>query len=145
MSSRITDWDQVPDLGKVPDRVIADRLGCSLSAVHRQRKARGIPRHRPDWDSVAEDFGVVADCVIAKRLGCSNSTVGIERRRRGIAKAPHHGGSPRDTHPRYDWNLAKNWWGHASDAEIAKLLGCSRNAVHLHRKRRGIPAMGTSE
>lgn len=42
-----TDWTTVPDLGRVPDRVIAARLGCCVSTVVKARQARGIPACRP--------------------------------------------------------------------------------------------------
>lgn len=42
-----TDWTSVPDLGQVPDRVIATRLGCCVSTVVKARQARGIPACRP--------------------------------------------------------------------------------------------------
>lgn len=37
------EWDKVEDLGKVIDRVIAERLGCSTVAVMLARKALGLP------------------------------------------------------------------------------------------------------
>ena len=33
-------------LGHVPDRAIAEALGCSIVTVHKKRKARGIASYR---------------------------------------------------------------------------------------------------
>lgn len=44
MKSNI-DWSTVDaDLGKVPDAVIAKRIGCDRRTVRRRREALGIPR-----------------------------------------------------------------------------------------------------
>jgi hypothetical protein len=40
------DWDKVEDLGKVPDKVLAERLGCSVPAVYNARRLRKIPSVR---------------------------------------------------------------------------------------------------
>lgn len=37
------DWDNVTDLGEVPDSVIAERFGISAAAVHAARRRRSIP------------------------------------------------------------------------------------------------------
>lgn len=42
-----TDWSAVPDLGQVPDRVIAARLNCCVSTVVKARQARDIPACLP--------------------------------------------------------------------------------------------------
>lgn len=42
MSPRIR-WDDVPDLGRVADSVIARRLGVDRRAVYQARVARGLP------------------------------------------------------------------------------------------------------
>lgn len=36
------DWDNVEDLGKVADKVIAERVGCSVVSVCIARRRRGI-------------------------------------------------------------------------------------------------------
>jgi hypothetical protein len=42
------DWDSVEDLGKVPDLVLAKRLGLSsVTSVTRARKYRGIAKYAP--------------------------------------------------------------------------------------------------
>lgn len=82
------DWDAVDDLGKVSDRVIAERLGISISTVMKTRKRRGIPaapfpQEGTDWASVP-DLGITPDEDIALRLGVTRSAVGAARVRRGI-------------------------------------------------------------
>ena len=39
-------WTSDPDIGKVPDSVIADRYGVTKSRVHAVRKQKGIPAFR---------------------------------------------------------------------------------------------------
>jgi hypothetical protein len=39
-------WDDEPDLGKVPDRVLAAKLGCPHGTVTMARRRRGIPAAR---------------------------------------------------------------------------------------------------
>lgn len=84
------DWDSVLDLGQVPDRALADRLGCGPTAVRYQRNLRSIPPYAPhkrakgiDW-SVVRDFGEVPDRIIAERLGCTIRSVWRQRVKRGI-------------------------------------------------------------
>lgn len=36
-------WDEVKDLGKMPDTVLAEKLRVSSQAVHAARQRRGIP------------------------------------------------------------------------------------------------------
>lgn len=40
------DWDAETDLGKVPDRVLAERHDCSPGTVAKARRARGIAAYR---------------------------------------------------------------------------------------------------
>lgn len=80
-------WEDVEDLGQVPDRVIAERLGCGITAVYDARLKRGIPgaRRKIDWEKV-EDLGKTWDAKIARRLGTSHSVVAAARRKRGIPR-----------------------------------------------------------
>jgi hypothetical protein len=88
LTARI-DWSAVADLGEVPDRVIAERLGCTQSAVSVARRRAGVPAwdtsrapKRIAWDE--QPLGRVADLELARRLGCAATTVGAARKLRGI-------------------------------------------------------------
>ena len=83
------DWSLVADLGQVPDRVIAERLGVDRTTVRDARVARGIPAHRPrsnpvDWSQI-RGLGTMPDRVIAAVLGLRPGSVSQARRAAGIA------------------------------------------------------------
>lgn len=137
VKSKDIDWSQVTDLGEIPDRVIAERLGCSKYVIERKRRRLGIPGckrsswktrvPRINWDEV-RDLGKTSCVQIAQRLGCSKSLVLQACNARNIRVK---GGN-------IDWNnvldLGKIW-----DTTIAKRLGCSQTAVCRARTRLGIP------
>ena len=77
------DWSKVEDLGKVPDGVIARRLGCDASVVWRARTKRKINSIYRDWDAV-EDLGKTWDKDIAERLGVAEAGVCGARKVRNI-------------------------------------------------------------
>lgn len=81
-------------IGKMPDRQLAQRIGCSPDSVSQARQRRGIPAYQPphtvDWNTVT-DLGVETDAAIAARLGITAAAVCGMRRRRGIPSArPKH-------------------------------------------------------
>jgi DNA-binding CsgD family transcriptional regulator len=131
------DPNSIEDLGKVPDKVIAARLGCNPKWIHKVRKARGIPSHASqfthiDWDSVP-DFLTGDISIIAERLGCSPLTVKDARSR-------HIPGSRKGLtrHRRVDWDSVTDL-GKMYDVEVAKKWGCSKQSVLRARTRLGIP------
>lgn len=162
MSKPRTDWDAVPDLGKVPDRELARRLGVSPVAVGQARDARGIPRCQrgqsrvlPDVspcagnmtpDNVRDERGCIvwtrvdwsagSDADIAKAIGSNISTVRAARERLGIPSARRRGAIA----PLFDWSAVP--LGKMSDRDIARNIGMSRNAVAAARERLGIPPFG---
>jgi len=91
------DWKGIKDLGKVPDRVIADRLGVSHTTVgyHRRKLGAGAYRGRAidRYAAVSHLFGVLPDAQLARDLGVSKQAVMRERRVRGIPKPPKPVGS----------------------------------------------------
>jgi hypothetical protein len=137
VKSEDIDWSQVTDLGEIPDRTIAERLGCSKHVIWRKRRLLGIPGckrsswkarvPRINWDEV-RDLGKTSCVKIAQRLGCSNSQVLQACNARNIKVKGGH----------IDWNnvqdLGKTW-----DTTIAKRLGCSQTAISRARTRLGIP------
>lgn len=66
------DWKGIKDLGKVPDRVIADRLGVSHTTVgyHRRKLGAGAYRGRAidRYAAVSHLFGVLPDAQLARDL-----------------------------------------------------------------------------
>lgn len=84
-------WDDVTDLGLVPDTEIAKRYGVNNATVRHARKRRGIvginptPRYSIDWESVG--LGKYTDRYLADILGCSSGIVHKERNKRKIP--PH--------------------------------------------------------
>jgi len=107
------DWDEQP-LGAVTDKVIADDLGVSTSAVKKARKKRGIKGTRParekleiDWER--QPLGKRFDADIAQELGVDAKTVRVARKKLGIPR-------------KYiDWNDQP--LGKVSDAQLAKRPG----------------------
>jgi len=81
------DWDTIP-FGRETDKAIAMRIGCSVSAVVRQRRRRGIDakykggKPKADWDALP--LGQVPDTHIAQQVGCSRERVRQHREKRGI-------------------------------------------------------------
>jgi len=129
------DWDQEDDLGRVPDKVLAERHIVSASAVARARMRRGIPAFNPprikrdiDWD--AQPLGEVADQVIADDLGVDSTTVGKARRKLKI--------------PSFyvDWDDPEinKHLGQVPDAKLAQMVGVTPSTVAKARNRRGISA-----
>lgn len=162
MAKPRTDWSAVPDLGKVPDRELARRIGVSPVAVRHAREARGIPlcqrgqrrtarevspcagRMTPDsvrdergcivWTMV--DWSVGSDANIAAAIGSNMSTVRAARERLGIDSARKRGAVP----PRIDWSTVP--LGTMSDRDIARMTGTNRQTVQHARERLGIPPFG---
>jgi hypothetical protein len=135
------DWDAMDDLGKVPDGVIAQRLGITSAAVLSARKKRGIEAFGGqrtggkgiDWDSVS-DLGSVPDAEIAQRLNISVAAVGSQRQRRGIERFRGSGGAPSKD---IDWS--KQPLGKVPDVELARQLGLHHTSVMYQRRKRKIP------
>lgn len=81
------DWDSVRDLGKVPDHVIAARLGVDRSAVAHARRARGIPAAPTGTPTDAEwiEAGILDETkslsAVAAALGSSKPTAARVRQR----------------------------------------------------------------
>lgn len=59
MTREVIDWDTVK-LGREPDEDIAQRLGCDVTTVCRQRQNRGIARMRKSKALRGEPKAVVA-------------------------------------------------------------------------------------
>lgn len=87
-AARGINWDRHP-LGRVPDAVLARRLGVGRSAVQGARSVRGIPpvgksaRRGINWD--VQPLGICTDREIADALGVSPRLVAKVRTHRGIS------------------------------------------------------------
>lgn len=88
------DPDSIEDLGKVPDRVIAERLGCGAAWVRRKRSEKGISPFQPQKGRVTTDpninwdlipLGIKTDTQIGEELGMSYLMVSYYRKKRGIS------------------------------------------------------------
>ena len=130
-------------LGKLPDRKLAERAGVHPNTIHHERKRRGIPafvqqREAVRWTrDMIRKLGTATDRSIAAELGIPIGCVSRKRRILGIP--PYSGRSGRQ--PRaYPWSpedLA--CLGKVSDRALARALGLSTGTVALKRQMLGIP------
>lgn len=124
------DWDKQSHLfGTMPDKKLADLLGCAENTVWKRRRAAGITpfggeKKAVEWDKFSYLVNKVPTTELAKFLGCSIAAVSMYKK----SKA-------KEDHP-----LKKyfNLLGKMPDNEIAKECGCSAAAVYLLRKTLGI-------
>jgi hypothetical protein len=125
-------------LGTMPDRLLAERLGCSRQAIVERRRKLRIPPfhpHRRPWSRAEEELlGTMPDKRLARRLNRSAEGVAARRAAKGI---------PIFNPKKHRWQPADDkLLGGRPDAQIALLLGISRLAVHHRRRRLGIAPAG---
>lgn len=130
-------------LGRVPDRVVAQRAGLSMAPVVNERRRRGIPSFRPtgkriEWTpQMIRLLGSASDRAVAAELGINHHSVFVERRRRGIrafGERPHPGPEG------FPWTKKTlGLLGTLSDRSLASKLGISASAVFIKRRELGIP------
>lgn len=131
-------------LGKISDKELARRAGVHQSTVLKERRRRGIApfvrQRRPiEWtDEMTALLGTAPDTEVAAELGVPARSVMYKRHLLGI--------------PAYFLARARkrrsSFWtpdriaqlGKLSDAELARLWGISKSAVHARRRILGIPA-----
>jgi len=124
------------------DREIARRLGLTHSAIRYWRLSRGLPTN-PRLALEEERLRLyqegLSDGEIAKRLGCPRSTIQGWRQRRGLPPnyPPHYGKYLSDEEEEQRMRLYRQG---LNDREIAERLGLTTRAIHLWRRRRGLPA-----
>lgn len=151
---KATEWtpEQIAMLGTVPDRVLAEEMGCSTMVVFWNRRVRGIapcrlwasrrPRQvkstkTPYWTPKRVALlGTAIDKKIAKKLGIAHSSVASERNKRGIlAFGPQHtiaGSMARLERMRPTLETMDN-------AEAGEHYGISRERARQIRKKLGMP------
>lgn len=131
------DWNAVKDLGMIPDRLIAEKLGCREISVYYARKRLGIApfpskaskkSYKIKWDLIS-DLGKCTDEDLARRLGCTRAAVIHARKVRGIPAYAPVKSIDLDSIDEMD---------KISVAQVAKKLGCSRSAVYKACARKGI-------
>lgn len=81
-----------PDLGRLPDKALAVRHGCTRQHVSRIRALAGIarvPQPAPKQEVAAAhpDFGALSDAALAAAAGVASATVSKARRRHGITRS----------------------------------------------------------
>ncbi|NJL28596.1 MAG: hypothetical protein HC897_12260 [Thermoanaerobaculia bacterium] len=134
-------------LGEVPDRVIADALGCGLSVVAEERQKRRIPSYatqhpRCEWTPEKDALlGKDSDRAVAAVLGVSQGAVATRRRSLGIpARWP-----PKEKVYR-KWSKREiALLGTRPDTEIAEKIGVGLKLVYEMRKRLGIASPYSSQ
>lgn len=123
------DWDTVPELGDVPDIVLAKRFSVSTSTVQRARIKRGLSKHT-DWGKLP--LGTMPDTEIARIYNKPVTSVASGRQALGI---------PAFEPERIDWDAQP--LGVETDCAIALRLGVSASNVAAARTCRAIPPVNT--
>jgi hypothetical protein len=123
-------------LGRMPDRVLAKKLGRTYIAVFFRRHLKRIT-FRKKWDVRHDKYlGKMSDGDVARKIGRGKAVVAVRRRKLGIAPfgGPHGNYSPNA------WSPAElKMLGRISDKEIARRTGRSFRAVLKYREKHHIP------
>ncbi len=133
------DWPDciIRQLGTVPDRALAEEVGCSPATIRYQRCIRGIEPfsdHQADkayeW-SRDEDavLGTMPDAAVSRLLGLSEAMVRIRRKALGISPST----APLDPTP------VLPHLGREPDIKLAERFGLSQATIMKWRRARGIP------
>lgn len=132
-------------LGKVPDRVLAERAGLHFGTVQHERRRRGIPPYRPqrpdiEWtDEMVALLGTDTDPNVAAELGIPKSSVRYKRTKLGIPPYTEPS-SNRTSDAEAFWTQRRRaLLGTAHDGEIARRLGVTRPFVLYWRSKFLIP------
>lgn len=74
-------------LGKVEDKELAKKIGCSVGVVTNKRNLVGIPRYdKLNWSENDKLLGTMTDGALAEKIGCALSTVRERRRKLGVTR-----------------------------------------------------------
>lgn len=95
--SWVVAWDEVQDLGQMPDAKLGRRLGVTAAAVRSARLSRGIPAyerrrtartgsHPGTWPKVDPLLGQMPDAEVARRFGIPVGMVRSRRAKLGIPR-----------------------------------------------------------
>lgn len=130
-------------LGKLPDRLLAERAGVHLNTILHERRRRGIAafvQQREDvrWtQAMIRKLGTDTDRAVAAELGITAACVA---RKRQILAIPPFSGRTGSNPRAYAWapeDLAR--LGRMSDRALARELGLSTSTVCTKRQILGIP------
>ena len=132
------DWLKQP-LGKVPDRVIAEKLNVSLFVVEKNRRRLNIKSYRVhkiniDWSK--QPLGKIPDGQIAEKLNVSRSFISKNRTRLGI--------KPIREIKKYNIDWSKVPLGKEKDSVLARKLNVPYMTIRHHRISKGIPTYNSS-
>ena len=130
-------------LGKLPDRKLAERAGVHHNTILHERRRRGIPafkRRSEDarWTkAMIHKLGTDTDRSIAAELGINPASVGRKRRILGIPPFTEQTASRSRAYPWAPEDLAR--LGKVSDRALARELGLATTTVTNKRQTLGIP------
>lgn len=131
--------DDLRLLGRLPDTVVARRLGLSLHHVVVERRRQGVGAAQPadpvQWSTERlARLGTVPDAHLANEWGISAGSIALKRQELG--RAPAHGRSWQRTYVWTDVMVAD--LAALSTRRFAKRHGVPPNQVLVERRRRGI-------
>ncbi len=125
-------------LGSIPDAHLAKEYGVGARTVTRARNQRGIPSNKTSVHLTMVKLihemirdGELMDTEIARQLQIPHSVVTRQRRQMGVTAVDRRAIQCPDK---------IKMLGTASDAELARLWGLTRENVRQARNRQGIPA-----
>lgn len=132
--------ENLAQLGKVPDYLLAEILRLPVAEIRAQRERRGIPRFMAktavphSW--TAEELkllGTMTDAAVSGQIGTSELQVSKERQRRGIAACAM-------TVRQHIWLPEHDaMLGSDTDVQVAIRLGITTRTVAMRRNELGIP------
>ncbi len=125
-------------LGKVPDRVVADLLGCTPATVLVKRRALGVPPARSaNWTPERDArLGTATDQSLADEWGLTLAAVFHRRRALGIPASGPRGPRPTAFTPAMDALL-----GTVPDSDLAREWGLCASVVGNRRRALGVPPL----
>lgn len=129
------DWQNDPELGKIPDTEFAKKVNESVSVVAKVRRKLGIPIYIIYLESLWKndpDIRQLTDTAFAKKYNVDGATVAYVRKRLGFNKRIHK-------NPYTNWQNDPEL-GKIPDAEFAKKVGVTSATVGRVRHRLAIPS-----
>lgn len=121
-------------LGTMPDKKLAELIGCAENTVWKRRRDAGIApfggeKKAVPWDDISHLFGKISDAEIASLVGCSQSAI-------SMYKAKQNKISRKKSNNTLKENI--DLLGTMPDSAIADKCGCTESLVALYRKKLGI-------
>lgn len=129
------DFDKYVNLlGTMPDKKLAELIGCAENTVWKRRRDAEIApfggeKKAVPWDDISHLIGKISDAEIASLVGCSQSAI-------SMYKAKLNKISRKKSKNTLKENI--NLLGTMPDSAIADKCGCTESLVALYRKKLGI-------